>query len=76
MLERRVDDVCELVDGYDHPRSHRNRLHALEGNAAAVGLARQVLRDRGRTELAVFDRVREWSSLLVAIGAVVIAVLR
>lgn len=73
-IERRVEEIAELVDGWDHPRSHRSRLHKLESDVSGIALAKKVLEQHGATADVRWRQVREWSGLFFSLVAVVVAI--
>lgn len=73
VLEHDVDELRDLVDGPYHPRSHRNRLHALENDHDARDFAAQALKEFRELRGARATRIREWGAFLLALGAIALS---
>lgn len=72
-VEAEVDDLRELVDGQES-WSHRRRLHALEDDHRAAELVRQALDELRKVRRGKWAIVREWTAVVIAAAAVVVAV--
>jgi len=71
-LEKRVDDLDELVDGHE-PWSHRTKLHNLKDNQDAVRVAAEALKVYRNERLGWRSQIREWGAFALAAVAIMLS---